>query len=710
LRQYAQTHRFRNGRPEHVAVPPERDVALFLRSGPRDLVRDLWELNLATGTERVVLRAQDLLGGAEEELSVEEKARRERQRRVARGISSFSLSKDGARVLVPLSGRLFVYERSSAAVRELKGPQSSSPQPHPVDARFSPQGDRVALVLDCDLYVFDLASGVRRRLTTRPGPQVEHGLAEFVAQEEMDRMRGYWWAPDGQSLLVQQTDLSPVDRLHLSDPFHPDRKPSARAYPRAGRPNARVRVGRIPVQGGPPLWLRWDQGRFPYLAAVRWGKEGPATLLVQNRAQTELQLLEVLDNGRTRSLLVERDAAWVNIPHKVPLWLKGGETFLWVSESRGRLQLEQRARDGKLLAPLSEPDFGLRALLGVEPGGRWAWTLASPRGPLDQGLYRVPLQGGAPVALGPEQGWTEATLSQDAGLAICEEQAQGQLPRTLLRDGAGKQLGLLRSRAERPSWSPRVELTQVEARPGVTLHAALLRPRSFEEGRRYPVILYTYGGPGLQVVTRTPRRLFLHQWIADHGFVVVALDGRGTPGRGRDWERAIKGKLGSVPLDDQVAGLRALLKRYPELDRTRVGIYGWSFGGYLAAYALARQGELFRAGVAVAPVTDWAAYDSHYTERYMGLPERAQQAYRDASVLTWAPDLKRPLLLVHGLLDDNVYSVHSLKLNEALFLAGSNHRFLPLASLTHISHEALVTERLFGALVGHFQQHLGGPR
>jgi len=285
------------------------------------------------------------------------------------------------------------------------------------------------------------------------------------------------------------------------------------------------------------------------------------------------------------------------------------------------------------------------------------------------------------------------------------------MPRSTVHRADGSVVGELPSVAEKPPFVPRVEMTKLGS--GAGFYAALVRPQKFDSKKRYPVIVNVYGGP-LQpsasgMVTASMGQWLLEQWIADQGFILVSLDGRGTPARGHDWERAIGKHFGSVPLEDQVAGLQALGKKYRELDLNRVGIYGWSFGGYLSALGVLRRPDVFKAAVAGAPPTDWLDYDTHYTERYLGLPDTDADAYQEASLLTYAAGLQRPLLLIHGTGDDNVYFRHTLKLADALFRAGRNFELLPLSSMTHMTPDPVVTERLYSRIAGFFQIHLGKP-
>ena len=697
LEQYAQTWRFRLGAPESVRVTPDGREVLFLRSGGRDFVRDLFAFDVATGSERLLLTAAEVLGGAEEALTVEERARRQRLRMAARGIATFQLSPDGARILFPLSGRLYVFERATRSVRALSDEGGA-----PIDPRWSPDGSRVACVREGELHVIDVASGAQRRITTGATAGITHATAEFVAQEEMDRMEGYWWSPDTRTLAYQETDEREVERFQIADPMHPERAPDAFAYPRAGRQNAQVRLGLVGVQGGPTTWVQWDRAAFPYLAKVVWNEASPLTILVQNRAQTAEELLAVAADGTTRTLLTETDPAWVNIDPSVPRWLPDGSGFLWSTERDGHSLLELRRPDGTLDRVVVPPEVGYRRLLHVDGAARSIRYLASAE-PTEQHVWRSSLDEPAErTRETPLPGEHDAEIGAGAVRVIHRSALTEASSWQVLRGDT--LVGSLTSLVEEPSLAPRVELVRVGEDD---LRAAIVRPSNHRHGRRYPVILMVYGGPHAQTVGQARARFVLSQFFAEQGFVVVSLDGRGTPNRGRDWERAIHRSFGDVPLDDQVRGLRALGARFPELDLERVGVYGWSFGGYLAALAMLRRSDVFRAGIAGAPVSDWADYDTHYTERYMGVPAGTDDAaYQRSSLLTWADGLRRPLLVVHGTADDNVYFLHGVRLSDALFRAGRPHEFLPLAGSTHSVADPTVAQLLFHRMADFFRHHL----
>jgi dipeptidyl-peptidase-4 len=702
---YTLTYRFGLGHPSAFHFTRDGSQLLFLRGGARSFVNDLYALDLASGEERVLLTAAQILDGAEEELSAEERARRERTRSVARGIASFDVSPDGASILVPLSGRLFLVDRERAgqpgSVREL-----ASSAGFPTDPRFSPDGTAIAVVRQDDLYVIDVASGRERRLTERARDTLSYGTAEFVAQEEMSRMEGYWWSPDGRSVLVQETDVAGVEAMHILDPMHPDHAPESPPYPRPGHPNAIVRLGFVPARGGAMRFVEWDRDAYPYLATVRWPASGPV-ILVQDRLQEHEVLLRVDPaTGRTTELLREEDAAWLNLDQDLPRFLADG-TFLWTSERSGSWQLELRAADGALVRTLTPPELGLTGLLAVDEARGVAFVSASDE-PTEAHLFRVPLDGSGPSRLDEGGGIHEAVFSGDASRYVEVHRTLGAARAITVRDASGAVIARPASHAEAPGFTPNVTLETVGERG---FRAAIVRPRNFDPSLRYPVLLYVYAGPGVRQVLADRDKWLLPQWFADHGFVVVSADGRGTPGRGRAWERAIDGDFAGVPLEDQVAALQALGAAHPELDLDRVGVYGWSFGGYFSAMATIRRPDVFRAGIAGAPVSEWRDYDTHYTERYVGLPEEdgSEGPYRLSSVLTYASaaeGVRRPLLVVHGTADDNVYFSHALKLCDALFRAGRPFELLPLAGFTHMVPEPAVAARLNERQAAFFLEHL----
>jgi dipeptidyl-peptidase-4 len=705
LRTLAQTRAFMLGRPSRAQFTPDGKAILFLRSQPRAAKNGLFEFDVADGKTRELVTPEQVLKGAEEKLSPEEKAQRERMRVSVGGFTNYHLSPDGKQILLALSGRLYLVQRDTGAVREL--PTGPGPL---LDPQFSPDGTKISYVRDNDVHVLDLQNAKVTRVTAGGTDLVPHGLAEFIAQEEMGRFGGYWWSPDSTHLVYQETDNHGVEVWYVADPTYPGRTPTPFFYPRPGKANARVKLGIIPVEGGKTTWVSWDDKQYPYLATVRWPKDGPLLLVVQTRDQQELVLLEAdPKNGKTTPLLTERSKTWVNLHQDAPRWLPGGKGFLWVSERNGAPQLEIRNVQGRFKRVIVPPDHGFQNIVGLDAKGEQLVYAASAN-PTESHLFRVKVDDAwaEPEPLTKEPGVHSAVLSRDHGLYVRTSRTLKSMPKSTVHRADGTLIGELPSIAEEPKKAPLVELTTVGSNK---LHAATVWPRNFDETKRYPVLVDVYGGPHHLHVSAAMNRWLLDQWYADQGFIVVAIDGRGTPGRGDGWESAIYEAFASVPLRDQVEGLKALAEKYPAMDLGRVGIDGWSFGGYLAALAVLRRPDVFHAGVAGAPVCDWLDYDTHYTERYLGVPASPDdEIYRANSLLTFAPKLKRPLLIMHGTADDNVYFRHSLRLADGLFRHGKSFDILPLSGLTHMVPDPVVMENLHGRIARFFQKHLGGPQ
>jgi dipeptidyl-peptidase 4 len=701
LKRYLETRRFSAGRPARVALTPEGDAAIFLRSGPRSPVSALYATDLRSGETRELASAEKLLAGGAATLTAAEQAQLERQRITTRGITGFELSRDGKRLAVTVGGKLFLVERTTGATTLLR------PSGRPLDLRFSPSGTTLSYVVDDDVKLLDLATNVERPLTTGGTEEVSHGLAEFAAQEELGRFSGYWWSPDSRLVAWQETDQRAVEKFAIQDPLHPERPADTFRYPRAGQANATVRLAVSPAAGGAPVWIGWDRERYPYLGAVRWTDGGPLSLVVLSRAQDELALLAADPaTGATRELLVEKDTAWVNLVQGFPRWKEDGSGFFWLSERSGWPEIELRRPDGSPAATWVKGGAGLAKVVGYDEKRRWLWYTGGPE-PTQTRLYVV--KDGAP----PEE-WlapvvpvaTSAQLSRNGEVLLVSRSTLSTSGGLVAHRIDGRRLADLPSVAEKPPFEPKAELYKVGPAPG--FHAVVIRPRGTRPGEKLPVYLSVYGGPHAQVAGVSPDHLA--QWIADQGFIHVAIDGRGTPRRGRDWERAIRGDFAGPALDDQVTALKALGALIPELDLARVGVEGWSFGGYFAALAVMRYPGIFKAAVAGAPVVDWADYDTAYTERYLGLPREAPEAYRRSSLLTWAPRLERPLLIIHGSADDNVYFFNSLKLADALLRAGKRYELLVLPGLTHLalaSGDPAYVARIWERALGFLKENVG---
>ena len=685
------TFNFRLGLPTTLAITRDGAV-LFRRTPPRDFAADLYELDTRTGAIKTLATTAALLGAGEEHLSDAEKARRERSRTATRGVVDIDVSDDGRIVLVPLGGKLYLIDRTTGA-RRVIDPQGAVYDPH-----LSPDGRTIAFVRDGDLWL--VSDGPPRRLTKHP-EGLEYGIAEFVAQEELSRRRGFWWSPDSKQICFQRTDARAVETIYVSDPRHPERPPVPFKYPRPGKANAKVDLGIVAAGGGEPKWVQWDLARYSYLVEVVWPKRGALTALLVNREQTDLALIAIDPaTGATKQLLAEHDDAWLNTDSGAPKWLEDGSGFVWMTEAKGAWTLELHAPDGALVRPLTTPDLGLRHLIDVGRDG--AVVEASADAPA-QAIWRIPFDGSVPQALTPPDGVATASAEHDVVVVQAQLHAGGHRSYAL----AGGARHEIPSAAERPKLTPTTKIETIDLQ-GRKQFVAITRPWGFDPKHRYPVLLKVYGGPHAVMVVDSLDAYVMDQLYADAGFIVVRTDGRGTPNRGRAWERAILRDLISIPMADQIAGLQAVGERHLELDLSRVGVVGWSFGGYFSAMAALLHPEVFKAAIAGAPVTDWTLYDTAYTERYMKTPEENPEGYRATSALTHAAKLERPLLVIHGITDDNVHFAHSLALIESLYLAGKRAEVITL-SATHMVPDPKLNLAREQVQIDFFREHLGPP-
>ncbi len=695
LTELVATRKYTLGQPVKPTLLPDGSQVLFLRAEPTRPVQTLYAFDVAAGKERVLISADTILGGVEEKLSPEEKSRRERMRLTAQGVTTFSLSEDGTKVLAPLAGRVFVIQVANGAVTEVAGAAGKG---SPLDAKLAPDGARVSFVRGGELWVAPVGKGAAQKLTRGATETLVHAQAEFVAQEEMSRFTGYWWSPDSKLLAYEEYDASKVERLVPVDPVSPFEPGKPSFYPRPGKANVDARLGVVPAGGGKTVWVKWDAAKYPYLVRVTWTKGSPLTLDVMTRDQRE-QVLLAADprTGATRELVRETDEVFLNATNEYH-WLRDGSGFLWGTERRGAWQLELRSPDGKLVRPLTPPELGFRKAVYVDEKSA---IVVAGKEPLVSHLYEVPLAGGEPVALTSGEAGYGATFARDNRAHVRTVVAPGLPGRDEVIRADGSVAGELASVALRPKVMPRPEIRKLG-----DFWTAVVKPRDFDPKKKYPVLVSVYGGPHTRVVHREALAYVMDQWMADHGYIVARVDGRGTPGQGRAWERVIFGKFAEVPLDDQVAGLKLLGQVEPAMDLGRVGIYGHSFGGYMGALSVLRRPDVFRAGVASAPVADWLDYDTFYTERYLGVPDKDTSVYDANGLLKYAKDLTRPLLILHGTADDNVFFVHSLKLEDALFHAGKSFDFVPLARQTHIIHDPKIQLAYWDRIFSFFRQNL----
>ncbi len=674
-RQYARTQRFTLGDPRDVCVSADGKRVVFARSrGGDDRVNCLWAVDLDSGgAERLVADPIALLVAAtadQGDLPREERARRERLREGAGGITTYAVDRESTVAVFALAGQLFVTDLANGHCRHISLDGSA------FDPRLSPDGGSVAYVTGNQLWVTNL-EGSARLVAGDPNPPdtVTWGTADFVAAEEMSRHRGYWWSPDGLTIAACRVDNSPVQVWHISNPADPASAPNVVRYPAAGTANPDVTLHLCPVgDRDQRVEVEWERGAFPYLAQVHWTAHG-LTIMVQSRDQRNLQVrLVATADGSTTLLWADRDEDWVELVPGTGMLIDDA-TLVTCADRGGARRLMING------APVSPDDVQVRGIVSAAAG-----RVILTGNPIDdatvQHVYRWSSDGFQALTNG--LGVNGAAADGDT---VVIRSTTLEEPGAVWRLPSGDRL---RSVAERPLVWPRATLTLSRQR---ALATAVLLPHD-HDGAPLPVLLDPYGGPHAQRVIRSHAAFLSSQWFADQGFAVVVADGRGTPGRGTNFERSVHHDLASGVLADQVTALHDAAERHPEIDLGRVAIRGWSFGGYLAALAVLTRPDVFHAAIAGAPVTEWRLYDTHYTERYLGDPNEQPEVYDTNSLLPLADQLTRPLLLIHGLADDNVVAAHTLQLSAALLAAGRPHEVLPLVGVTHMTPQEVVAENL----------------
>lgn len=671
-RAQARTGGFTRGAPRSLHLDPTGERLLFLRSrGGRDALGCLWAMDTATGVETLLADPATLLADTVEELSPQERARRERTRETSRGIVAYATDEAVTRVAFALSGRLWLVSLPGGTVRELPATGSV------VEPRPDPTGTSVAYPSDGGLHVCAADGSGTRALAEPDGPDVSWGVAEFIAAEEMNRFRGYWWSPEGTAILAARVDESPVQRWHIADPANPHRPATSVAYPAAGTANADVTLHVLSLSGA-RVQVQWDRAAFPYVVAASWPAGGP---LVQVMSRDQRHSLVLAVDAATGAVTVRAEASdpvWLDVVDGVPTVLPDGRLVTTVERDGAR----RLAFDGEPVTPpdlqvarvVSATDDGVLVAGTDEPTEAHLWLVG-----VDGSVRRLTEPGALHVGLVAGQTQVVATRRlQEPGTAVTVRRADAPERRVT-------------SYAEKPPITARPRLLRVGTRD---LCVGVLLPRDHTPGTPLPVLMDPYGGPHHQEVLAAHDLWLEPQWWADQGFAVVVADGRGTGSRGPEWDRAIRDDLAEVTLADQVDALDAVAAQLPDLDVSRVAIRGWSFGGYLAALAVLRRPDVFHAAVAGAPVTDWRLYDTFYSERCLGHPEEAPEVYERNCLLPDAAKLSRPLLLIHGLADDNVVAAHTLRLSSALLAAGRPHDVLPLSGVTHMTPQEVVSENL----------------
>ncbi|HEV3166253.1 MAG TPA: S9 family peptidase [Isosphaeraceae bacterium] len=695
--------------PAAIAFTPDGKALTYLKpESPESLTRVLWRVELANGSKpRVIARAPGE-GDTDANVSKEEALRRERQRLTASGITQIARAAKADVSVIPLGGDLYLL-RGDGPLERLT--TTASPE---IDPQLTADGRKVGFVRDGELFVLDLETKKERQLTEGAKDGLTHGLAEFIAQEELDRSSGFWWAPDGAKLAYQETDERNIPLYTITHQGSDSYSLETHRYPFAGAANANVRLGIVSAEGGKTRWLDIHEGSDEfYLARVMW--ENADTLLVQalSRDQKSLRLARIdVETGKRTLLVEDRSETWINLHDDLHVIESTGE-ILWSSERTGFRHLELRDRDGRLIRVLTSGDWcvdspssgrGYQGVATVDDKRREVWFWAAREGPTQTHLYRVALDGGAVEKITRGRGTHRTVVAADGEHFVDTFSSHRQPPVTTLCDRSGKAI----ERLDDAAADPRIEqfhlvppeLTEFKNRDGISLQGAYYAPRTQALGARAPLIVILYGGPQHQVVTDSWSLTadMTAQLLTERGLAVWKMDNRGSPRRGTAFEAAIYHHMGDVEVRDQADGVRFVAASRPDVETSRVGVTGGSYGGYMTLRCLTEAPEVFHAGVSVSPVTSWDGYDTGYTERYMGTPASNPHGYHDSSVLPHADKLQGALLLIHGMLDENVHFRHTARLTTALITARKPFDLLPLPDERHSSRREAdrqyVAERL----------------
>ncbi len=683
---------------------PDGKVLTYLeRRGPgAEAEMELWALDVESGARSVLVSAETLRNLLPHRGTPEAQrtglGRQTPQR--------YFWSPTGEGILFAAPQALYWYELNSKTAKPLTSSNSAM-----ADPKVSPDGRWVSFVRDHDLWLVETATGRERRLTQGGREELRNGELDWVYPEELGIRTAYWWSPDASRIAFLQMDQRPVTRYPLVDLLSYTGETEWMRYPKAGEANPIVRVGVVSLAGGEPRWIELGQDRNIYIPRVHWLPDGKHVAIQRlNRNQTRLELLIAeADSGRSRVLLVEEDPHWINV-HDDLYFFSDGKRFLWSSERSGYRHLYLYGMDGNLIRQLTRGDWEVSGLSGVDETSGRVYFVATEKSPLERHLYRVGLDGNGFARITEAEGTHGINLAPTAAYFVDTYSNAMTPPRQDLyrADGARRHVLNENRVAELAEYRLQpVEFLTLRAADGTVLYAMMIKPAGFDAKRKYPVLLHLYGGPHGQVVRKAwgGANFLWHQMMAQKGFLIFILDNRGMAGRGHVFETPIHRRLGEVELADQLVGVE-YLKSLPYVDAGRIGIWGWSYGGYMTLYAMFNAPEIFKAGFAGAPVTDWRQYDTIYTERYMKLPQDNPEGYRRSSPVNQAGHLKGKLLIAHGTADDNVHYANTVQLQEQLIRHGRYAEILVYPGRGHGISDARARIHLFNRVTQFFDETL----
>lgn len=668
--------------PENMQWSPDGKRLTYVQRDDTGEHGELWYVDAASGEKKVLVNESKLSSLAPDATKI--KNEREKERVLRYHVAAYLWSPDSKRMLFDSNGQLWLYSVDNGTAVQF----TSSPDPTQ-DPKFSPDGSRIAYVLKHNLYVQPVEPGTPRQLTKDTDENILNGEVDWVYAEELSVRSNYFWSPNNEEIVFLQTNEKLVPTYPITDwmPTHP--KVDQEKYPKAGDPNPVVRLGVVNAKNSKVKWLTLTKDTDTYVPRFGWVRDGIVWAQVLNRAQDTLDLYFIdTKTGHSHKMLTESmPSAWVNVNDDFHL-LNTGDRFIWSSWRDGHTHLylysfekaDPLASDARLERQLEKGDYEVLGVEGLDENA--VYFTANEGDYRQQQVYAVNFDGSNFHKLSEGAGVHDANFADDAKHWVDRYSSDSTPPRQSLCTVGGPCTPVWESRGVADYDLTPEKYLEFKADDGTPLYGQLLLPPN--ASGKIPLIVHLYGGPAGQLVRdewEGTTALF-HQILLQKGFAIFTVDNRGSPNRGLKFSTAIRHEFGAIELKDQLAALNQLLAQYPQLDRERVGIWGWSNGGSMTLYALTHS-DVFKAGISVAPVTDWRNYDSIYTERYMGLPKENVKGYDDSSMPKAAAQLHGALLLVHGTSDDNVHFQNSIQMIDALVKAGKQFRFMAYPNKTH---------------------------
>ncbi|ABK46887.1 dipeptidyl-peptidase IV. Serine peptidase. MEROPS family S09B [Shewanella sp. ANA-3] len=697
--------------PRGLKLSPDGQRVTYL-AGRKDNQNfyDLWQMDVKTGESSLLLNADKL---ASNELSDEEKARRERQRIYGEGIMEYFWADDSKALLIPASGNLYYFSLADNSVSQLPIGEGFA-----TDARLSPKGNFVSFVRDQNLYVLNLATKKLEAMTTDGGGAIKNAMAEFVAQEEMDRMTGYWWAPDESAIAFTRIDESGVELATRNEIYADGIKLTEQRYPAAGKNNVEIQLGVVTLKNKAINWvtLSDDKNKDIYLPRVDWLPDSKhLSFQWQSRDQQKLDLQLVALDALTKpkTLVKERSDAWVNLNNDLH-FLKQQSAFIWASERDGFNHLYLFDLKGKLKTQLTKGNWAVDELEYIDETAGWVYFTGRKDTPIEKHLYRVPLAGGKVERVSSEAGMHNPVFADNQSVYLDYFNSLSQPPQISLHGDKGQHLAWVEQnqvKAGHPLYDyaglwQLPEFKELKAEDGQVLQTRLFKPMPFDASKKYPVVVRVYGGPHAQLVTNSwSEQDYFTQYLVQQGYVVFQLDNRGSAHRGTQFEQVIYRHLGEAEVNDQKVGVD-YLRSLPFVDSNNVAIYGHSYGGYMALMSLFKAPDYFKAAISGAPVTDWRLYDTHYTERYLAHPANNEQGYEASSVFPYVKNYQSGLLMYHGMADDNVLFENSTRVYKALQDEGKLFQMIDYPGSKHSMRGEKVRNHLYRSLADFLDRQL----